>query len=156
LTISNTGNATLTVNNISLSTPDAADFALSWTSGAIAAGATQSVSVRFKPTEAKSYNGTLTIVGDQTSGTNASAISGAGTMTPHAPKTTFGSGTYAVNSEIAAGRYFARPGHPCNLKRLAALGSAPADVIMWELIDDAVDQWIVDVAPSDAYFQTDA
>jgi len=44
----------------------------------------------------------------------------------------------------------------CNLKRLSGLGGTPADVIMWEFLGDKVDQWIVDIARTDADFQTDA
>jgi hypothetical protein len=48
----------------------------SWLSGTIAAGGSQTVTIRFEPTTAATYSGTLTVNGDQTSGTNTIAISG--------------------------------------------------------------------------------
>jgi len=156
VTIANTGNTALTVTGVSVSTPGASDFVVNWAGGAIAAGASQMVNVRFTPTAARSYNGAFVVTADQTSGTGSSAISALGIAPAHAPKTSVGTGTYAVNTDIVAGRYFATPAFTCNLKRLSALGSTPADVIMWEFIDGHVGQWIVDIAPTDAYFQTDA
>jgi len=48
----------------------------SWANGTIAAGASQTVSVRFQPTAAGSYSGTISVNGDHTSGSNTVAISG--------------------------------------------------------------------------------
>ena len=48
----------------------------SWTSGTIAAGASQAVTIRFSPTAAGAYSGTVVVNGDQTAGTNSLAISG--------------------------------------------------------------------------------
>lgn len=79
LTISNTGNAVLTVT--SLTAPgDLADLlTANWTGGQIAAGASQAVTIRFTPTQPGSYSGTLTVNGDQTSGTNTVAVSATAT-----------------------------------------------------------------------------
>ncbi len=74
-TITNTGNAALTVTGTSVSGGLASQLTASWTNGTIAAGASQTVTVRFQPTTAGSYNGTVTVNGDQTSGGNAIAIS---------------------------------------------------------------------------------
>lgn len=74
LTITNSGNATLTVTDVTVPsgyTPD-------WTSGTIAAGASQVVNITFAPVAATSYNGTVTVSSDATSGTNTRAITGAG------------------------------------------------------------------------------
>lgn len=75
-TITNAGNATLTVTGTTVSGGLAAYTTASWTSGTIAAGASQTVSVRFQPTAAGSYSGTVAVNGDHTSGSNTVAISG--------------------------------------------------------------------------------
>ncbi|MCC7176946.1 MAG: choice-of-anchor D domain-containing protein [Acidobacteria bacterium] len=76
ITISNSGNATLTVTGMSVTGGLSAHTTASWTSGPIAPGASQSVTIRFAPTSAGSFSGTLTVNADQTSGTNTIAISG--------------------------------------------------------------------------------
>ena len=53
-----------------------------WTQGTIAPGSSQVVTFRFTPTAAQTYNGTLTVNGNQTSGTNTMAITGAGVFPP--------------------------------------------------------------------------
>jgi HYDIN/CFA65/VesB family protein/all-beta uncharacterized protein len=80
-TIANTGNATLTISGVSITT-GLSVFAANWTSGTIAAGSSQTVTVQFVPTAAQTYSGTISINGDQTSGTSTIAVSGTGTSTP--------------------------------------------------------------------------
>lgn len=75
-TITNSGNATLTVASTTVSGGLASQLLASWTSGSIAPGASQVVSVRFQPTTAGSYSGTIAVNGDQTSGSNTVSISG--------------------------------------------------------------------------------
>lgn len=75
-TITNSGNATLTVSGTTVSGGLVSHTTASWTNGTIAAGASQTVSVRFQPTTAGSYSGTVSVNGDQTSGSNTIAISG--------------------------------------------------------------------------------
>lgn len=75
-TITNSGNATLTVTGTTISGGLSTHTLSSVTAGSIAAGATQTVSVRFQPTAAGSYSGTISVNGDQTSGSNTVAISG--------------------------------------------------------------------------------
>jgi hypothetical protein len=72
ITISNTGNATLTIMGIT--GPCGSFFTVSWSSGTISAGASQTVSVRFAPTAVQSCTGVVTVTGDQTSGTNTIAV----------------------------------------------------------------------------------
>jgi Abnormal spindle-like microcephaly-assoc'd, ASPM-SPD-2-Hydin len=76
LTITNSGNSPLTVSG--MTGPGA--FSASWTSGTIAAGGAQSVTIGFTPTASIVYSGTLTVNGDQTSGTSAAPISGTGAV----------------------------------------------------------------------------
>jgi hypothetical protein len=84
LSISNTGNATLTVTGIT--GPCGGSFTSTFVSGTIAAGGTQNATIRFTPVSAGSCSGTVTVVADQTSGTNtiaitATAVSAVRTMT---------------------------------------------------------------------------
>jgi Carboxypeptidase regulatory-like domain/Abnormal spindle-like microcephaly-assoc'd, ASPM-SPD-2-Hydin/Protein of unknown function (DUF3761) len=81
LTITNSGNATLSVTGMS----GPSGYTANWTSGPISAGGSQSLTISFTPTAAIGYGGTLTVNGDQTSGTNAAPMSGTGvapTVTP--------------------------------------------------------------------------
>ncbi len=75
-TITNSGNATLNVSGTTISGGLASLTLFSWTSGQIAPGASQPVTVRFSPTSGGSYSGTIAVNGDQTSGSNTVAISG--------------------------------------------------------------------------------
>jgi len=72
ITIANSGTSMLTITG--LSGPCGGSFSVSWASGTISAGASQSVSVRFAPTAAQSCTGVVTVNGDQTSGTNTIAV----------------------------------------------------------------------------------
>jgi len=72
VTIANSGTAPLTITG--LSGPCGGFFTVSFSSGTIAAGGSQPITVRFAPTAAANCNGTLTVNGDQTSGTNTLAV----------------------------------------------------------------------------------
>ena len=72
LTISNSGTATLNVSG--LTGPCGNFFSVSWSSGAIPAGTSQVVNVRFAPTAVQNCSGVVTVNGDQTSGTNTIAV----------------------------------------------------------------------------------
>jgi Abnormal spindle-like microcephaly-assoc'd, ASPM-SPD-2-Hydin/FG-GAP repeat len=72
LTISNAGTGPLVVSSLTYPT----GFSGNWAGGTIAAGGSRSVTVTFAPTAATRYGGTLTVNGDQTSGTNTIAASG--------------------------------------------------------------------------------
>jgi hypothetical protein len=72
MTITNTGTGVLTVSGMS----GPSGFNASWTSGTIAAGGSQAVTIGFAPTAAGMYGGTITVSGDQTSGSNTITASG--------------------------------------------------------------------------------
>ena len=76
LTITNTGNSTLTVSGISY---PSSRFSGNW-SGTIAAGGSRNVTVTFAPqaSHVGAYSNTLTVNSDATSGTSMWAISGTG------------------------------------------------------------------------------
>lgn len=77
LQIVNDGNAPLTVTGMTV--PSGSSFSSSFTSGTVAAnGGVQAVIVRFTPQDSRSYNGTLTVVANHTSGTNTATISATG------------------------------------------------------------------------------
>jgi hypothetical protein len=78
LTISNSGNWPLTVSSIMYPS----GFSGNWSSGTIAAGSSQSVTVTFSPTAMQSYGGTITVNSDSTSGTGTFSASGQGTAPP--------------------------------------------------------------------------
>ncbi len=73
LTISNSGDQTLTVSSISFPTA----FSGNW-SGTIPAGGSQVVPVTFAPTAATNFSGSLVVSSNATDGTNTIAVSGAG------------------------------------------------------------------------------
>ena len=77
LTITNSGNATLTVSSIAYPSDFSGAF-----SGAIAAGASTNVTVTFAPVALISYGGTVTVNSDATRGTSTIAASGTGIPTP--------------------------------------------------------------------------
>jgi hypothetical protein len=81
LTISNSGNATLTVSGVTVPP----GFTVNFQSGTIAAGASQNVTVTFAPTAVGNYSGTITVLADHTSGTNTINVSGTGVSVNRAP-----------------------------------------------------------------------
>lgn len=76
MTIANSGTAALTVTSLSVSGGLVSHTTATWTSGTIAAGGSQVVTIRFAPTAEGNFSGSVTVNGDQTSGTNTIAISG--------------------------------------------------------------------------------
>ncbi|GAI82068.1 unnamed protein product [marine sediment metagenome] len=83
LTISNSGNSTLTVTSISYPT----GFSGSW-SGTISAGGSNNVPVTFSPTQDLPYSGTLIVNSNATSGTNTKSLSGTGVPSTYSPQVT--------------------------------------------------------------------
>jgi len=90
LTISNSGNSTLTVTDV---TTGNSVFTSDKTAGRdieIGAGGTATVMLTFTPAEAISYSSTLTVTSDATSGTNTSTVSGTGSFTAPDPTRVLG------------------------------------------------------------------
>jgi hypothetical protein len=81
LRIYNDGNAAINVTGLT----GPSGYTASWTNGSIAPGTSQAATVRFSPTEARSYSGTVTVNADHTSGTNTTPISGRGVSASPAP-----------------------------------------------------------------------
>jgi hypothetical protein len=101
MTISNSGNSVITVSSIFATSSFVPHSTVSWSSGTIAAGGSQNVTVTFRPTVAGSFSGTLTVNGDQTSGTNSIAFSASSVEAAVFPGNW--SGTYQVERCDGAG-----------------------------------------------------
>ena len=78
LSIANTGTGDLTVTSVTYPS----GFTGTFTSGTIAANGSQVVTVTFAPTAAQTYTGTITVAGNQASGTNTIPVSGTGVSLP--------------------------------------------------------------------------
>lgn len=76
LTITNTGNAPMSVTGLNVSGGLGPHLTASWTSGQVPAGGSQNVTITFAPTAPGDFSGTVTVVADNTSGTNTISISG--------------------------------------------------------------------------------
>jgi hypothetical protein len=74
LRIFNDGNSVLTVTGMT----GPSGYSASWTTGTIPAGGSQLSVIHFTPTAATTYNGTVTVQSDASSGTNTTPISGTG------------------------------------------------------------------------------
>lgn len=96
LRIYSEGTAPLTVTGMT----GPAGYTASWTSGVIAPGTSQAVTIRFTPTAAQAYNGTLTVNSDSTSGVNTMAVSGRGQGPPF-KKTGTGATVFDIPSNVA-------------------------------------------------------
>jgi hypothetical protein len=150
--IVNRGTATMTVTSLNAQGSDA--FGASWTNGSIASNQWQDITIRFSPTAERSYSTTLTVLANQTSGTNTMAITARGVI--RGPRTQFGAGTHLVNTDIAPGRYFDDPADGCYWERLSGLGGTLSEIISNEFISFNAGQWIVDIAGSDRAFKSDS
>jgi hypothetical protein len=75
-TVTNSGNSTMTVTGFT--GPCGGSFTVSWTGGTISSGASQTVTIQFTPVAGGNCNGTLTVNGDQTSGTNTLPLTATG------------------------------------------------------------------------------
>jgi len=81
LTISNAGNATLTVSAIAAVGSGLSSVHVlqaSWSHGTILPNASQQVTIRFTPAAAQVYSGSLVVLTDATSGSNTMPISATG------------------------------------------------------------------------------
>jgi len=91
-TIQNTGSASLVVSGMG-GLPCGSAFAESFTSGTIAAGASQQVQLTFHPTDFQDCSGVLTVIADQKSGQNKINVGAAG-----APS---GGSSYTISGVVA-------------------------------------------------------
>jgi hypothetical protein len=101
LTITNSGSAALAVTSISVSPGISSLVNLSWTSGQIAPGSAQTVTINFTPTLAGAYSGTLTVNSDRTDGVNSIALNAVGLI--NAPFAGGWQGNYLIDQCIGSG-----------------------------------------------------
>ncbi len=81
LTLSNTGNAALSITSITLTGTNPGDFAQTNTCGSsVAAGANCSISVSFKPTASGSRTATVTVTDNATGSPQSVSLSGTGAV----------------------------------------------------------------------------
>ena len=106
LAIGNSGTGTLAVTGITVP----AGYTLNWTSGTIAAGGSQQVIVRFAPTAAQSYDGTLAVSGDHTGGTTTAPLAGTGAEPAPALATITGTATEPGAGELSGASIEIRDG----------------------------------------------
>jgi len=99
LTITNSGNGPLTITGLTVPSGSGTSYAASFTSGTIGAGASQPVTIQFKPASAGTYSGTLTVNGDQTSGPNTMPISGTGVSADPTPSPS----AFSINGSVTDG-----------------------------------------------------
>lgn len=123
LTISNAGNATLTVNFVT----QPVGFTGGW-SGTIPPGGATNVTVAFAPLAAIAYTGNLVVVSDATSGTNEFGVSGIGVNAPPSAQS-------IVAITVVAGTgvtitYNTTPGYAYHLETATNLHSP-----VWQLIE---------------------
>jgi hypothetical protein len=93
-------------------------YTANWTGGVVSAGGAQNVTITFAPSSSGTYNGTISVVSDQTSGTNTIPITGialpnlivgwAGTETisfPNGARSVICSMSWTVTSESISGQF---------------------------------------------------
>lgn len=105
----------------------------------------------FTPTTSGPHTGIITVIADQTSGTNTIPVRGNGVF-PAVPRRVFGEGTFVVGKGIAPGRYYADPNGWCQWSRAARYPPEDTDFIAGNEPWFDSGQWIVDILPSDALF----
>ena len=126
--------------------------------GGLAAGAVsvESINLTAPSTAGTYYYGACVgAVADESDTTNNCAASVQVTVpapTPQAPRTSFGGGTWLVNTDIAPGRYFTNPSSGCYWERLSGTGGTTAERLANEFIGFNSAQEIVDISSSDYAF----
>ncbi len=118
LTIRNKGNAPLTVNGMTAPSGSGGAFTSTFTSGTIAAGAAQAATIRFAPTEPRAYNGTITVNGNQTGGTNTIAVA-AGAINTAPPWSRSGTGDSVFDMPSTVGRVRIQASTPSRCQNFA-------------------------------------
>jgi hypothetical protein len=78
LRIYNEGNSAMTITGMTVPSGSGSAIVATWTNGIIQPRTSQLSVIRFTPTTTASFSGTLTVNGDQTSGSNTTPISGVG------------------------------------------------------------------------------
>ena len=140
---------TITTSDTSVGT----DAVVGLTAGAVSVG---SISLTAPATAGTYYYGAcVDAVADESDTTNNCSAAVQVTVpepTPQAPRTSFGGGTWLVNTEIAPGRYFSNPSAGCYWARLSGTGGTLAEILANEITVFNSPQEIVDISSSDYAF----
>ncbi len=107
----------------------------------------------FQPTTSGPYTGRITVVANHTNGTNTIPIRGNGVF-PAVPRRVFGEGAFIVGHGIEPGRYYSDPNGWCSWGRAASYSAEDIDYIALNEPWFDSGQWIVDILPSDALFDS--
>jgi hypothetical protein len=110
ITIRNVGNTPMTVT--SLQVPAGGAFTASWINGQIPANGSQNVRLFFKPSEARSYDGNLTVQADHTTGNNQMRIAARGVL-PLFSRSGVGDTVFDMPASVARVRIQAAPTTNC-------------------------------------------
>jgi hypothetical protein len=103
LTITNDGNAVLTVSGITYPS----GFSGEW-SGSIEAGGATNVTVTFSPEAVQAYGGTVTVNSDKTGGQETIDVSGTGVPVPQPGQVCFSASTYTALEGVKAKAFVRR------------------------------------------------
>ena len=128
--------------------------------GGLAAGALSIESINLPAPAAAGtyyYGACVDAVTDESDTTNNCSAAVQVTVpepTPQAPRTSFGGGTWLVNTEIAPGRYFSNPSAGCYWARLSGTGGTLAEILANEITVFNSPQEIVDISSSDYAFSS--
>jgi hypothetical protein len=135
-TLTNTGNATLNIASIAIAGANPSDFAIATGTNAcgttLAASATCSIYVTFKPASAQAYSATLTVTDNATPTTQTASLSGTGiaALTPVATITstlTFPSTTAGTTTSPLAATLTNTGNATLNITGIAIAGTNPSD-----------------------------
>jgi hypothetical protein len=135
-TLTNTGNATLNIATIAISGTNPSDFAIATGTNAcattLAASASCSIYVTFKPAAAQAYSATLTVTDNATPTTQTSALSGTGiaALTPVATITSalaFPSTTAGTTTSPLAATLTNTGNATLNIASITIAGTNPSD-----------------------------
>ena len=135
-TLSNTGNATLTISSIAIGGTNPADFAVTTGTNAcgttLAASATCNIYVTFKPAAAQAYAATLTVTDNASPTTQSSSLSGTGVaaaapVASLTPSLTYPNTMVGTTSSALAATLSNSGNATLNISSIAIGGTNPSD-----------------------------
>jgi hypothetical protein len=135
-TVTNTGNSTLHITGVTVSTPTGVGVGVS--SGTVFAGETVPVNVIFMPSAATAYNATVTFQSDATSGTASTTVSGTGTVAPGLVAQVFNGSISGGDTRCTLGLSFPFDVGPCQVFDFPIAAAGRVDAILSYNGDDAL------------------
>jgi hypothetical protein len=134
VTVKNTGTAAATISSIALGGTNASSFLQIGTCGtSLAAGASCSIYVAFKPASAAALSGTLSVTDNVTGSPQTVALTGTGTAAPaltlSATSLAFPTTTHATTSTAQTVTLTNAGTSTINLSSITLAGTSPADFV---------------------------